>query len=120
MRIYVAGRWKEKDRIREVQRMLRLDNHTITFDWTEMGDTDDPDELQRNAMIDLEGVRSAEAVVVLPAIGGKGMWVEMGAALALRIPIFVVGTMKRGVFEYHPLVTSLISLDQLLTALRRR
>ena len=33
-RVYVAGKWEDKRRVKEVQNILIEAGHAITFDWT--------------------------------------------------------------------------------------
>lgn len=88
LRIYVAGASRELDRVRSVQRALRLAGHAITFDWTEgfeaqrelfPSDADVPE----GARIDLEqrcaaGVFCAEVFWLLaPRTASIGCWVEL-------------------------------------------
>ena len=98
MRIYVAGKFEEKEAVRAVQASCRAMGWKITHDWTHevglpAGST--ADEVQRFharcALEDLRGAISADVVVVLLHPAGKGLWVELGAALAMGVPVIAVG-----------------------------
>lgn len=98
MRIYVAGRWTRKDEVRRVQAALRDAGHRITHDWTQ---AEEPPEhwsedkkreyLARQAAGDLDGVLGADVVVLLHDDTGRGLFVELGAALIDGQRIIVVG-----------------------------
>lgn len=89
---------------------LRAAGHVVTHDWTVCDDSGLAGAAlaeyhARCAFEDLEGVRRADAVVVLPHPDGKGLYCELGAALALGKPIIVVGDALdcHTIFLRHPL-----------------
>ncbi len=89
MRIYVATKWEEKDRAREVMADLRHKGHTITYDWTRCEQFSA--EQARN---DVMGVMTADALVLIAEkpLAYKGAYVEFGIAVARNIPIYLIGT----------------------------
>lgn len=91
MKIYVAGKWEEKERVREVQEQLRAAGHTITHDWTM-----EPVGAVRLdcALMDKQGVLDAEAYVGVfeKDLPYKGAMSELGIAVATGIPIYILGT----------------------------
>lgn len=107
MNIYVAAAFAEYPRARAAMAALRARGHVITHDWTALADVypndDAPTHLrQLHAREDLEGVRDADLVIVLTPADrsrGAGLWVEMGAALALGKPVVIAGEQRaRNVF----------------------
>jgi hypothetical protein len=95
LRVYIAGASLEVDRAEAMIAALRMSGKVeITYDWTR--DVRGPDgKIAQAAMndhaareyagADLEGVRKAHVVVVLPPhppIGTAGMWLEFGVALS--------------------------------------
>jgi len=131
MRVYVAGGFPFKDEIRAVQTAVRDAGHIITHDWTEVeeGLAPTPADLARYSVLDLDGVRTADAVLVCfsdPAYPYRGTFAELAAALALgkrvvildRIPGFVDDAGVRRVPFYHdPGATVVKQLDEALGAL---
>lgn len=98
-RIYVASACEDMQRARSVMTALRARGHEITFDWTPhveaFGSGGGP--RRQNAERDLDGVRRAEVVLVLaPAEKhvGCGMWIELGAALALAKRAVITGVLR--------------------------
>lgn len=89
MRIYVAGKWEERERVRTIMALLRTVGHTITHDWTR----NDERMSRESARGDLNGVVSAEAVVFLAEhdLPYKGSLVEVGIAIGRNIPVYVLG-----------------------------
>lgn len=90
MRVYVAGKWEEKARVREVQQQLRDAGHVITHDWTseeEVGIT------QEHAVNDKNGVLTADAFIGIfeKDLRYSGALSEMGIAIAKGIPIHILG-----------------------------
>ncbi len=89
MRVYVASKFENHARVREVQEQLRAAGHTITYDWTRCAVMD---ILQ--AKKDLRGVLDAEVVVLIieEDVPYRGALVELGIALGAAIPVYVLGT----------------------------
>ena len=91
MKIYVAGKWEEKKRVREVQQQLRDAGHTITYDWTlaELNGVPSVDQ----ALNDKQGVLGADAFVGVfeKDLAYKGAMTELGMALAKGIPCYILG-----------------------------
>ena len=95
MKIYVAAKFEEASRAHEVMAQLRAAGHIITHDWTgeAVGDrTGDVLEsyLRRCAEADINGVFEADLLLLLNHPAGKGIFVELGAALVLSKPVIVV------------------------------
>lgn len=95
MRIYVAGRFTEKEMIRAAMNEFEADGHVITFDWTQ--ETEEgiaPEKLREHvvgcAFKDADGVEAADAVIVFPHATGQGLYWETGMAYGLGKPIIVI------------------------------
>ena len=88
MRLYVAGKYEERARIREVMDQLEAVGHTITYDWTTNCEL-----VPNQALKDFEGVCDADAFILVAErdVSYCGTLVELGVALACDIPIFVLG-----------------------------
>ena len=93
MRIYVAARLDAAPLARVVMGVLRVRGHVIAYDWTEHGSVaaEGPDRMADVARAELAGVRSADLLIALipPGEHGRGTHVEIGAALALGIPVWI-------------------------------
>lgn len=106
MKIYVAGKWAPTaagmEPIRAAQRAVLAAGHTVTHDWTSVEGTTDQtgwDAATRRAFrakcaaLDIDGVRTADAVVALmtdTAYSYRGTFTELGAALGLGKRVLVV------------------------------
>lgn len=93
MRVYVAGSSKEIPRVRAMQATLVALGCTITHDWTKQvedygagADQLSAADKRRFARLDLDGIANAAMVVFLqsPVASSRGMWVEIGYAVACR------------------------------------
>jgi hypothetical protein len=114
MNIYVAGKTHDLLIVREVQAWLRSEGHFITHDWTRAvenhGADHDGATLSRNdaklyAIEDIHGVRTADAVIVIPHERWCGSLIEIGAALITNTPVLILGMPhQRCVFWAHPMV----------------
>lgn len=112
MRFYLATSSTQVDRADAVADALIACGFTQAYRWTDtVRDYGAPERpngrlLQGVALDELHHVQEADVLVVLePA--GPGTHVELGAALAARVPVVLVGPGFAGhnPFYYHPLVT---------------
>jgi len=93
MRIYVAGKYDEKQQARAVMEQLCALGHEITYDWTQHPESADASNLRDAADRDLRGVLGADAVLMLftdPLYAYRGTFTELGAALAFGVPVYAV------------------------------
>ncbi len=116
-RIYVAGRFRRYEECRALMDDLVAVGHTITHDWTrteEFGDDGHPKatdgDLDRyaqrcHAVDDLRGVRTADMLVVLAHDSLCGGLIEVGAALAYGVPVWICDPWRHTIFWHHPLIT---------------
>ncbi len=117
MKIYVAGKWKEREKIRSLMDMFEARGHIITCDWTnhiapernervdghgifnkEYNWSKNVDWAQNGhktyAEEDLEGVKTCDIIVAYmpdPDIFYKGAWIEIGIALGLNKMVVIIG-----------------------------
>lgn len=110
-KIYVAGKFEEKVRVRQVMARLVAMGYEITHDWTEEDATGlSGDELAKYlescALADFEGVLDADCVLVLNHQAAFGAMVEMGLALGWGKVVYVVEPQIRDNIFYHLPATS--------------
>lgn len=105
MKIYLASSFLNKYNAREAMNFLEDHNHRITYDWTAHEETTSTAVLQRESVEDLQGVKDADAFILLLP-GRRGSASELGAALALGKPCIIVGGVNLfdSVYYNHPLV----------------
>ena len=63
MKVYVIGKWEEKNAVREVIYYIKSLGHEIVHDWTIQEDTKDKRELCAQAINDIAGVKDSDVVV---------------------------------------------------------
>ena len=102
MKVYVASKWENKKRVQEVMSLLKASHHEITYDWTHCEVSN-----REQAILDLRGVAEADVVIGIfeDDVAYKGALVEVGAALALGKPVYVVGNapvVDLCIFFKHP------------------
>lgn len=114
MKVFVSGQINEVATIREAYRLLAEAGFTITHDWTLTDLIVDKvaqrDEAGKRAYLDISGVVDADVYILMSGNQnpGKGMYVELGAALALQQTtgspeVFVVGPLNHmSIFYLHP------------------
>jgi nucleoside 2-deoxyribosyltransferase len=115
VKIYLAGRYSDKNRLSEYAEDLEAAGHFVTSSWlkephapnTTM-DQVAPELLEKYAYDDLQDVRLADVMIFFsldptePSFRG-GRHVEFGYALALKKTIVVVGP-KENIFHYLPTI----------------
>lgn len=133
MKVYVAGPITDAAAVREVQRAVVAAGHELTLDWTRGSDitfandyASDVDLSSQIASKDLDAVLTADAVLVVASEhDGRGMYVELGAALARArqgglTHVVVVGHVHHeSVFYYHPAVLRVATVEEWLNRLPR-
>lgn len=88
MRVYIATKWENREEAQSVAAALEMVGHVITCPWW-LNEQMTPEQAQA----DVKGVMTADALLLLVEkdYQYKGALVEFGIAIALDIPIYVVG-----------------------------
>jgi hypothetical protein len=115
MNLYVAAKFEDQARAREVMAVLVAAGHAITHDWTREA----PPMSRKQAEADRLGVMEADALVFIAErdLPYCGSLVEMGIAVARRIPILFLGQFAHPIFELLPFVQRYNELRAVLLAL---
>jgi nucleoside 2-deoxyribosyltransferase len=122
MNLYLAGQYASKDYLRTVADQLICDGHFITASWlqehhpptVQLHEVSN-EELRGYAVQDIEDIRASDAMVffsVIDATKRGGRHVEMGVALALGLPVYVVGP-RENIFMYLPQVKLFTTVEEL-------
>jgi len=128
MKVYVAGPLTDAVGVRAVQAAVVAAGHQLSLDWTRGSDVtfadDYASDLDLSAKIaadDLDAVLNADAVLVVASQHeGRGMFVELGAALSRASRgdlehVVVVGPIQHeSVFYYHPAVQRVSTVEEWL------
>lgn len=110
-RVYVAAKFQEYESARRLMDAFTAGGYTITHDWTRTQEFDEsghpiaadpndmpPEIIKMHAENDVRGVRNADFLVVLGDADLCGALIEVGIALALRIPIYVIKPKRWTIF----------------------
>lgn len=136
MKIFVSGQIEDIEYVRKVQNEFVKAGHEITHDWTtnETGaqmlssreaKLENLEESKKRATNDINGVVNSDVYVICTNNEkvGKGMYVEIGAALGLNAKfdspkIFLLGPLNHmTIFYLHPAVQYVDSVDDILKLL---
>lgn len=106
MRVYVAAKFEEAPNVQKVYEKLRARGHKITYDWT----NEDADKFKNVAGYaegcawkDYWGVKECDAVLLFNHDRLFGGATEMGIALGVGIPVYVVGrSIRENIFFNMP------------------
>lgn len=116
MKIYIATKWEELHRAREVMFQVLKAGHTITYDWTVVEGLS-----PMQATLDMNGVLDCDVFLFLAEkqLNYKGALVELGAAIATNKKVIVVGDgADTCLFVQHPAVIKVQTVDEALNELR--
>ena len=126
----MAGPLADTEKVQAVHSAVVAAGHQLTLDWSRGPDVnvDDygalPEVSAKLATDDLDAVLRADAVLVVASEhDGRGMFVELGAALAQARRgelkhVVVVGPIRhQSVFYYHPAVLRVSTVDEWLSGL---
>jgi len=127
MKVYLCARYSKNPEMREVAEYLRLSfGMTITSRWIngshEIGDRSTDEGRATLAHEDFEDLKAADCLLAFSepprTVSNQrgGRHVEFGIALALGLPIFVVGP-KENVFHYLPPVRNFDSIKDAAQAI---
>jgi hypothetical protein len=124
MRLYVAGSFRDTANVRDVMKALKLAGHVISHDWTEKealecgyqeGTPEHQAFLYACGREDLEGVRSAEGLVLVGHELCRDAMAEFGMALGFGLPCWVLWPeRRRSVFYTCDNVVRVGSVPELL------
>lgn len=122
MKIFVSGKIGTQLDPKPFMRELEALGHTITFDWTTIDHLrpyeDNAQASARAAELEIDGVKAADVLVLVSHERGVGMFVELGAALALDKPVIVLAEPPaRTMFFFHPLVQWVGTKDAVIASL---
>lgn len=101
-RFYLASGLENAAAAKDLRDRLVKDDFEQTYDWMAHGPVwrRGSTGIRRVAQAELAGVAAADFVVVLLP-GGRGTHVELGYALGLMKPIYIIGV-QPSVFDAHP------------------
>jgi hypothetical protein len=128
MKFYVASKLDDRDKARKVMEEIRAAGHEGTLDCTKDTLLEKPysnnEEVARyRAERDIKAVIESDVFVLIAeeVANNKGMYVELGAAIASQIKIgkpeiYVVGEYAdSGVFFFHPRVKRVRTINELFS-----
>lgn len=120
-RFYVATSLSNADQAKIVIRRLSDFGHQVSYDWTIHGKVSGHEAMLDIAVKEINGVVTADFVVVLWP-GGRGTHIEIGAALATNKPIFFITPQDFDAdvsFYHHPNVVRFDSLDKAIEVIHK-
>lgn len=115
MKVYVAARFFDKEKVKEIYKRLKSDGHELSADWTwhvnSKPYSDNPKRCEEYSIEDLNGIINCDVFILLTnKETGAGTSTELGAAIALNVSsnkpkIYVVGEhIGNNMFYFHPSV----------------
>ena len=130
MKIYVASKFNNQEKVKKVYEKLRERGHEITVDWTKHKKVNpyknNPKMSEKYSKEDMNGVRDADVFVLLTTEKpGKGMFVELGTAVILNAmtgkpKIYVIGDHNtQPMFYFHPGVARVDRIEDVIKGIKK-
>lgn len=126
-KLYVAGKWADRERLHGIIQDLRAAGYEITHDWTQVeveeGEQRTVEHQNKCADLDISGVRSADLVIVDMQdkdYAYRGSWTEIGCALGIRIPVWIIGPASSNCFYYASGCEHFLTWDSVMVSLKER
>ena len=111
MKIYLAAPWVNQVEARQARDLFVARGITVTSGWLDHANTDDPCELERQALSDLADLESANAFVLLNLGKSEGKAFEFGYAYATDMTCVVVGPREGNIFYHLPDVSVVETIE---------
>lgn len=122
-RVYIAAPWIDRDAAKMLGQLVEQAGHIITHKWWgwEGEEEEATDAFKREcAILDVNGVASADVVLVYNSFKSEGKAAEQGIAIALGKPIvcFTPGEKpSSNIFHYLPCYTHVKTIEEALEAI---
>ena len=119
MKFFVSGKIGIQNDAKSAMKILQNAGHQITFDWTtieHLRPYDKNSSASREAAIqESQGVKDADVFVIIAHNKGVGMYVELGIAIGISIPIRIITNVEsRSMFFHHPLVKKISNINEVI------
>jgi len=130
MKVYIAGKFDDKEKIRKYMDQVENLGHKITHDWTNFEVKNDPDNLlggdgenmSESAKYDINGVKECDVMIVVMEDKDypyRGTFTELGCALGLEKTIVIwcpnpKASCRTNCFFYHPSILHVDHWEQVL------
>lgn len=125
MKLFISGKFDDKEFIRSCMTTMKHQGHTITFDWTiyEEGKEDD---MSLVAVNDIDGVKNCDCHIIIITDANypyKGCFCELGCSLGLGKKIIMCNPFERAEcvntpFYYHPLIVHVKKFEEIVSLLQ--
>jgi nucleoside 2-deoxyribosyltransferase len=119
MNFFVSGKIGLEKSAKSAMKTLKKAGHKITFDWTSIGHLRPYDinfkMARKTAIKECQAVKEADVLIIIPHKKGIGMFVELGIALGLGIPVRIITRSEsKTIFFHHPLVKKVRNIHEVI------
>lgn len=122
--VYIASPWVRKDEARSAKDKFEAAGYKVTSHWidhhsdAELGDPAAEQELQEQAMEDVEDIVKSDVFIILNLEKSEGKATELGFAYTLGKLIILVGKRERNIFYYLPEIYQCDSVEEAIEGLK--
>jgi nucleoside 2-deoxyribosyltransferase len=116
MKFYIATKFENKLEVAKAKATLIAAGHEVPYDWT-ISQVKSTEQAQN----DVNGVRNCDVVLALfeQEHRYKGAIAEIGMAIILGKPIFVIGNwLDSMIFMHLPIITKVNNVEEVISYLR--
>jgi len=125
VKFYIAARTGRKEEVAALKSVIEKRGHSLAVDWMRHGNIkpylENRGKAELHAIEDAQGARNCDVFILLSDEGGKGMYVELGIAIASHLEtgkpkIYAVGEFNDSViFFFHPAVMRKRTMQEVLS-----
>ena len=129
MKIYVAGKFENKDLIFETYKKLEEMGHCVSYDWTKHKNIKPYVKNQETAAVyaqnELDGILDSDILIYFASENGHTLFMEFGAALALskiagKPKIYAIGEFNdRSPWFFNPIVIRKNNIEEVLKEIEK-
>lgn len=119
MKFFVSGKVGVENNAKSAMKTLQDAGHQITFDWTTIEHLKPYDKnasASREAAVqESQGIKNADVLILITHNKGIGMYIELGIAIGIGIPIRIITNVEsRSMFFHHPLIKKVNNIDEVI------
>ena len=122
MKFYIASRFHNKEKIREIYKTLIAKGHQISADWTLhkriVPYNENLEIASQYTQEDINGAKDCDVFILISDEAGTGMHTELGVAISSHIlsdspKIYVIGEfISNSMFYFHPSVKRMNNIQE--------
>jgi hypothetical protein len=127
MKIYVAGKFEDKEKVREIFSKLKIFGHSISYDWTGHKPIkpyrENKELASQYSENEISGIKDSDIFIYLPNKDSHTLHMELGSALMSnkikgKPEIYIVGEWDFSPWIFNPRIIHFNDIEEVLEKLK--